>query len=95
MDFGDLLGNLGGLGNVEEIAGKLGIPADQVQGLIAKLGEGDIAGLMQAAQGFGLTPDKIQALLGEGGAQDLMSKATDLLGGSGGLGGMMKGFLDN
>ncbi len=100
--FDKLLENL----NIDDIAGKLGLPADQIQSLAQSLsanlsGGGDtMAALMQAAEQHGLPVDKIQEMLGGlggGGAEDLLGKVSGMLGGeAGGLGGLAdaaKGFL--
>jgi hypothetical protein len=78
---------LGNLGNLEEIAGKLGIPADKVSALTeslqGKLGQGgdQMAALMEAAQEHGLPVDKLQGLLGGlgDGAEGIMGKVTGML----------------
>lgn len=90
------------LENIDDVAAKLGLPADQVQGLAesfkAKLGDGtDYMGAMMATvQEHGLSMDKIQGLLGGlgGNAEDLIAKASSMLGQGGEgakdtLGGMM------
>lgn len=91
--FDKLLENM----NLEEIAGKLGLPADQIQSLTesltANMGQGGdtMAALMQTAEQHGLSVDKIQEMLGGlggGGAEDLLGKVGGLLGGEGGLGGL-------
>lgn len=100
--FDKLLENL----NLDEIAGKLGLPADQIktltESLTANMGEGGdkMAALMQTAEQHGLPIEKIQEMLGGlggGGAEDLLGKVGDMLGGdSGGLGGLAdaaKGFF--
>jgi len=94
IDMGLLDGLLGNL-NLEDIAGKLGVSPDQIQGLVSQLGEGaDLSTLMAKAEEMGLPMDKIQEMLGGGSASDLLGKASDMLGGSGeGLGGMVKGLF--
>jgi len=105
--MGILDGFLGNLGNLEEMAGKLGIPADKFQALTetlqGKLGEGgdQMSVLMQAAQEHGLSMDKLQEMLGgaSGSAQDLLDKAIGMLDKDGDgnpfgeLGGMVKGLF--
>lgn len=75
-----------------EIAAKLGVTPEQVQQLMASLGEsGDLGAVMQKAEEMGLPVDKLQSLLGDSGG-DLMAKASGMLG-QGGLGDMLGGFL--
>lgn len=93
------------LGNLEGVAEKLGIPADQLQSLAAtaqeKLAGGaDLSSLMQMAQDHGISLDKMQELMGSLPVGDLMAKAQGLLGGEGdsanplgGLADMAKGFF--
>lgn len=100
--FDKLLGNL----NLDEIAGKFGLPADQILSLTESLsatlsGDGDkMAALMQAAEQHGLPVDKIQEMLGGlggGSADDLLGKVGGMLGGDdsglGGLADAAKGFF--
>jgi hypothetical protein len=81
------------LGNVESMAEKLGLPADQVKSLIesatSKLGDGGdhMQALTSAAAEHGLSLDSIQGLLGNlGGAEGIMGKVTEMLGGAAGEG---------
>jgi len=77
----------------EEIAGKVGIPPEQVQSLrasleakIAQQGMGHIEALEAVAREHGLPVDKIQELLSHcGGGQDILGS----LGGLSGLAGNM------
>lgn len=79
------------LGNLEETAGKFGIPAETLQAMAAsfqsKLGDGTdhIGALMQAAQEHGFSMDKVQEMLGASGGplQDMLGKATEMLSQSG------------
>ncbi len=91
--FDSLLGNL----NIGDIAGKLGLSEDQVQTLMAKVTEGDLNGLIAAAQEQGVDLGKVQEMLGGlgGSPADMMSKASELLGGNAGdgLGDMLGGLL--
>lgn len=98
------------LENIDDVAAKLGLPADQVQGLAesfkAKLGDGTdyMAALTATAQEHGLSMDNIQGLLGGLGdnAGDLVAKASAALGQGGegakdalgGLADMAKGFFN-
>jgi hypothetical protein len=78
---------LSNLGNLDEIAAKLGLPADTVQGLIQSVqekmnGGGDImSAVAQSAQEHGVSLDRLQGLLGEGGGgvQDILGKVTSAL----------------
>jgi hypothetical protein len=89
--FDELLGNLG---NIDDIAGKLGISTEQLQDLVQKFGEGDLGSAMQAAQEHGLSMDKVQALVGGGSFDELLGKASGMLGEGGeGISGLMKGLL--
>lgn len=89
--FDKLLENL----DLDAIAGKLGLPADQIKSLTetlsANMGAGGdkMAALMKTAEQHGLPVEKLQEMLGGlgGGADDLLSKAGSLLG-EGGLGGL-------
>lgn len=74
------------LGNLDELAGKLGLPADQVQTMVAAVQEkmasgGDMmSAVTQVAQEHGLSLDSLQGLLGgTGGAQDMLGKLTGAL----------------
>ena len=75
------------LGNLDEIAAKLGLPADKVQALVQSVQEkmgngGDImSAVTQSAQEHGVSLDSLKGLLGgaEGGAQDMLSKVTSAL----------------
>ena len=90
--FDKLLENL----DLDEIAGKLGLPADQIksltESLTANMGQGGdmVAAMMQTAQQHGLSVEKLQEMMGSfGGADDLLGKMGGLLGGdNGGLGGL-------
>lgn len=99
--MGILDGLLGNLGNLDEMAGKLGIPADKLQALTetlqSKLGEGvDLSTLLQAAQDHGLSLDKLQDMLSGAGGSELLGKARAMLDKDGDgnplndLGGMVK-----
>jgi hypothetical protein len=90
------------LENIDDVAAKLGLPADQVQELAdsfkTKLGDGtDYMGAMMATmQEHGLSMDSIQGFLGGLGenSSDLMAKASAVLGQGGdgakdALGGML------
>lgn len=91
--FDKLLENL----DLNEIAGKVGLPADQIKSLTDSLssnigaGGDTMAALMQTAAEHGLPVEKLQEMLGSlgGGSGDLMSKMGGLLGSEGsGLGGL-------
>lgn len=76
------------LGNLDEIASKLGLPADKVsaitESLQGKLGQGgdQMAALMELAQEHGLPVDKLQGML------------SGLGGEAGGILGSLTGGLD-
>lgn len=95
------------LGNLDDIAGKLGLPADKVQSLAeavqAKLAAGgdQLAGLTDVAREHGVSLDSVKGLLanaGEG-AQGMLGKITGALDKDGDgnplndLGGMVKGLF--
>jgi len=86
------------LGNLEGMAEKFGIPADQLQALAAtaqeKFASGDMSGLMQMAQDHGISPDKIQEMMSGAGMADMMSKATEMFGGSAGSDNPLGGLAD-
>jgi len=96
----DMLDKL--LENVDDLAEKLGLPADQAKAIAdslqGKLGDGgdQISALMETAQEHGLSLDKIQGLIGNLGidADALLEKAGDLLGeGDDGAQGALGGLL--
>lgn len=86
------------LENLDDVAGKLGLPADQLksltESLMAKAGEGgfQIETLMAAAKEHGLPMEKLQEMAGSMGfdPQEMMGKLGSLFGGdsAGGLGGL-------
>lgn len=75
------------LGNLEDAASKLGIPAETLSALAetmqSKLGQGgdQIAALTEAAKEHGLSLDSLKGLIGSGGegAQDLLGKVSGFL----------------
>ncbi len=80
------------LGQVDDIAAKLGLPADQAKTLLSGLTEklqngGDLTQtLSDTAAKFGVSPDKLQSLTGsDGPLGGLMEKL-------GGAGGMLSGL---
>jgi mevalonate kinase len=80
------------LGQVDDIAAKLGLPADQAKSLVSGLAEkvqngGDITQtLTEAAQKFGVSPEKLESLTGaDGPLGGIMAKL-------GGAGGMLSGL---
>ena len=86
------------LENLDDVAGKLGLPADQLRTIAESLGgklDGggmdQLSALMEAAREHGLPVEKLREMLGglgEEGLDGLIGKAGDLLGGEGGLGGL-------
>ena len=75
------------LGNLDDIAGKIGLPADKVQGFVeaaqARLAAGgdQLAGLTEVAREHGVSLDNVKAMLanaGEG-AQGMLGKITGAL----------------
>lgn len=93
------------LGNLDELAGKLGLPADKVQGLVQAVQDkmangGDMmSSVTQAAHEHGVSLESIKGLLGNGGAQDMLGKVTSALDKDGDgnplndLGELAKGFF--
>jgi hypothetical protein len=90
------------LENLDDVAEKLGLPADQVktiaESLTGKMGAGGdkMAALLETAQEHGLPVEKLQSMLGSAGidAEGLLEKAGGLLGAGGegsqsALGGLM------
>ena len=76
--FDEMMGNFGGL---EAIAGKMGLSAEQMQGLMTEIGgkiaSGDtnVAALASVAAEHGVSADKLQELLGSfGGPEAIMSQ---------------------
>ena len=75
------------LDNIDDVAAKLGLPADQVKTMIGTVqekmaGGGDMmSSVMSVAQEHGISMESIQGLLGSagGGAQDMLSKVTGAL----------------
>ena len=98
-----ILGQLGGVVNLDEIAGKIGITTDELkqggESLFSKLssGENPTEAVQQAAAESGVDASKLQELLpnlaekfGMDGQDGLLSKLT----GEGGLLSSVTGFLD-
>lgn len=93
------------LGNLDELADKLGLPADKVQGLVQAVQDkiangGDmISSVTQAADEHGVSLESLKGLLGGGGAQEMLGKATSALDKDGDgnplndLGELAKGFF--
>lgn len=93
------------LGNLDELADKLGLPADKVQGLVQAVQDkiangGDMmSSVTQAADEHGVSLESLKGLLGSGGAQDMLGKATSALDKDGDgnplndLGELAKGFF--
>ena len=94
------------LGNLDDIAAKVGIPADQVKSVTDMLGSkmadggtSQMAALVATAQAHGLSVDKLQEMLGHGGVGDMVDKATAFLDKDGDgnplndLGGFAKGLF--
>jgi hypothetical protein len=74
------------LGNIDELAAKVGLPADQVKSLTdsfgAKLGAGGdhVSALTEMAQEHGLPVEKLQEMLaGVGGPDAIMAKVSGFL----------------
>ena len=76
------------LGNIDEMAEKLGLPKDQVETMVqavqAKMAGGSdmMSSVMSTAQEHGISLDSLQGLLGGasgGGVQDMLAKATSAL----------------
>ena len=75
------------LDNLDEIAGKLGLPADQVQAAVqsfqAKVAAGGdhMSALQDMAKEHGISLDNLQGMLGSvgSGAQDMLGKVTGAL----------------
>jgi len=72
------------LDNIDDVAAKLGLPADKVQAVVANLkdkvagGGNPLEALSAAAQEHGISLDHLKSMLPEGGA-GLMAKATSAL----------------
>ena len=95
------------LGNLDDVAAKLGLPADKLSALAetvqAKLGQGgdQIAALTEAAKEHGVSLESLKGLMGNAGegAQDLLGKVTSFLDKDGDgnpindIGEMAKGFF--
>lgn len=75
------------LGNIDDVAAKLGLPSEQVKTMIGAVqekmaGGGDMmSSVMSVAQEHGISLEKIQGLMGNlgGGAQDMLGKVTGAL----------------
>ena len=75
------------LGNLDELATKLGLPSDKVQGLVQAVQDkmangGDMmSSVTQAAQEHGVSLESLKGLMANGGsgAQDLLGKVTSAL----------------
>ena len=97
------------LGNLDDYAAKLGLPAEQVQSVVhafqEKLATGGnpVSALQDIAKDHGLSADSLQSLLGGagagGGAQDMLAKGMAALDKDGDgnplndLGGLAKGLF--
>lgn len=72
------------INNIDDVAAKLGLPADQVQAVVARLkenvaGGGDPLGALGAfAQEHGLSLETLKGLIPEGG-ESLLARATSML----------------
>ena len=72
------------LDNIDDVAAKLGLPADQVQAVVANLkskvadGGNPLEALSAAAQEHGLSLDSLKSMLPDGG-EGLLAKATSVL----------------
>ncbi|MGE4431573.1 MAG: hypothetical protein AB7E05_12605 [Sphingobium sp.] len=81
LDLNSLLGNIG---NVDEIAAKFGIPADQVQNVLqslsGKMGQGgdQMSSLLEAAQEHGISIDKLKDVFQNFGQGEGDNPATDI-----------------
>ncbi|MBO9580209.1 MAG: hypothetical protein J7498_04890 [Sphingobium sp.] len=70
--------------NIDDVAAKLGLPAEQVQAVVANLkdkvagGGNPLEALSAAAQEHGLSLDHLKSMLPDGG-DGLMGKATSML----------------
>ncbi|MGE4323903.1 MAG: hypothetical protein AB7E60_12865 [Sphingobium sp.] len=74
-------GFLGNLGNLQDVADRLGLPADSMQALLteisAKIGSGEtsVAALAATAAEHGVSADSLQELLAQfGGAEAILGK---------------------
>lgn len=73
------------LGNIDEFAAKLGLPADQVQGMMqqvqAKMAEGGdmMAAVSQVAQEHGISLDSLKGMMPSGEGEGLFAKASAML----------------
>ena len=72
------------LDNIDDVAAKLGLPADKVQAVVANIKDkmangGDALGALSAtAQEHGISLEKLKAMLPEGG-EGLLGKAQSML----------------
>jgi hypothetical protein len=72
------------LDNIDDVAAKLGLPADKVQAVVANLkskvadGGNPLEALSAAAQEHGLSLDHLKSMLPNGG-EDLLGKAQSML----------------
>ncbi len=93
------------LDNIDDVAARLGLPADQVQALVAGVkdriagGADPLAAFTAVAQDHGLSLDRLSGLMGGQGGGDLLAKATAALDRDGDgnplndLGNLAKGLL--
>ncbi len=77
-----LLGQIGGVGQIAELASKVGLSEEQVKAGMAALGQahaepGDT--VQAAAASTGLGADKLEGLLGAIGGESVLSKASSFL----------------
>ncbi|MBN8829449.1 MAG: hypothetical protein J0G94_02190 [Sphingomonadales bacterium] len=95
------------LGNLDEVAAKLGLPADKVKALVEQVqsrvasGGDHLGAIQQVAQEHGLSLDSLKGVFGaaSGGAGDILHNITGALDKDGDgkplndLGGMVKGLF--
>jgi type II secretory pathway component PulM len=93
------------LGNLDDIAAKIGLPADQVQALVqsvqGKMASGGdmMSAVTAAAQEHGISLERLQGLIAGSGVQDMLGKVTGALDKDGDgnplndLGGLAKGLF--
>lgn len=107
MNLNDLLGSFGGnFGNLEEMAGKLGLPAESIAPLMQQIGadiasgKTSVAALAETAAAHGVSADALQEMMSSfGGPEAIMGKLGGLFDKDGDgnplneLGGLAKGLF--
>lgn len=91
-----LLGQLGGNVDIQNLAGKLGLSAEQVESAVTALGAAHTAPgdtIETAAAGTGLSADTLQQIVAHIGGEGSLAQFAGLLNQQGGLGDVLGGLF--